>query len=336
MVNGISEELLHVPGTVDVEMRAEFEHSAVCGDEGSAEEFEEGERDLVLFEVATEEFESVRIALRPSCGPEEAGPIERVGLAHAEPNGHRGMNVRLRQSYADESAPAVVAAFPSIDRSLRRAVKDLHDYLWTRRSFEGADLVRRLERSARDLDACLGARGRIPRAIRPLLHPFHKSPTGPDLYTFLDTVSNLSAAVELARRSPHESAGRARELVVSLSIGLASKADSFHLVDAFESGKTDFDVFASGLAEALEQRGAVRAREFQRLTEEAFDLHALWDKRAPLDFQRIAAVASIGCSALAAVLYVEALRALGKYRAVPYGELLPVVRTIVNRIGGQP
>jgi hypothetical protein len=228
-----------------------------------------------------------------------------------------------------------VPSFGPIDRSLRRAVKDLHDFLWTGKTFEEAGLVRRLERSARDVDAYLGARGRISRGVRPLLRPFKKYPSGPELYTFLDTVSNLSAAVELARRSPRESANRAKELVVSLSIGLASHADSFHLVDAFESGKTDFDAFASDLAKVLEGRGMVRAREFRRLTEETFDLQALWDNGWSRDVQRTAAVASIGCAGLAAVLYVEALKALGKYREVPYRELGPVVQTILNRIGGQ-
>ena len=227
-------------------------------------------------------------------------------------------------------------SFPALDRSLRRAVRDLHDVLWTGKTMDETVLVARLERGVRDLDGWAGARGRIASGVRPLLHPFRPRPSGGDLFTYLDTVSNLAAAAAYVRTKPRESARRASDLAVSLSIGLASAADSFHLVEVFESGGTDFGAFADGLAGVLEQKGAIRAKEFRRATEEAFDLHALWDERAPRDAQQVTALACVGCAALSAQLFAEGLKALGRYRNVPYDRLVPSVRRILDRLGRHP
>ena len=229
-----------------------------------------------------------------------------------------------------------MASFPALDRSLQRAVRDLHDVLWTGKPMDETGLVARLERGVRDLDRWAGAHGTIASGVRPLLHPFRPRPSGGDLFTYLDTISNVAAAVAYVRTKPRESARRASELAVSLSIGLATAADSFHLVEAFESGGTDFGGFAERLAEVLEQKGAIRAKEFRRATEEAFDLHALWDGRASRDAQCVTALACVGCAALSAELYAEGLKALGRYRKVPYDRLVPAVRRILDRLGKHP
>lgn len=229
-----------------------------------------------------------------------------------------------------------MTSFAVVDRALSSAVSDLHDYLWAGKRLEEKALLRRLERSAMDLDQYVQARGAIASAVRPLLRRFQKYPTGPDLFTFLDAVVNLSAAVEYFRRRPKLSAARASALAVSLSIGIASAADRFDLVEAFEGGKTDFSEFTSGLADVLEEKGVLRAGEFRRAVNEPFDVNALWDARAPKDAQRISALASTASVALACVLYVDALRALGRYRPIPFAKLTPATRRILDRLGGHP
>ena len=226
--------------------------------------------------------------------------------------------------------------FAAIDRPLRRAIRDLHDTLWTGRALDERDLVGRLERGISRLDAWAGGRGRIASGVRPLLHPLRLRPAGSDLYTYLDAVSGVAACVAYATTKPRDSARRASDLAVSLSIALSSAADSFDLVEAFESGSSDFGAFAQSLADVLEEKGAVRAKEFRRATEEAFDLHALWDPRWSRDAQRLAALAALGCVVLSTQLYVEALRALGRYRKVPHERLVPAVRRIVDRTGKHP
>ncbi len=227
-------------------------------------------------------------------------------------------------------------SFAAIDRALSSGVSDLHDYLWAGKKFQEKALLARLGHAASDLDRYVRARGAITSAVRPLLRSFVKYPTGPDLFTFLDAVECVSAAVESCRTRPKHAAARAGSLAGSLSIGIASAADRFDLVEAFEGGKTDFGEFTSQLADVLEEKGVLRAGEFRRAVNQAFDVNALWDANASKDVQRIAAVAATGSVALACVLYVDAIRSLGKYRPVPFGKLAPAVQRILDRRGGHP
>ncbi len=229
-----------------------------------------------------------------------------------------------------------MASFAVIDRALSSGISELHNHLWAGKRLDEKALLGRLERRAADLDHYFHARGAIASAVRPLLHAFRKYPTGTDLYTFLNSVMNLSAAVEYSKRKPKLAAARASDLAVSLSIGLASAADRFDLVEAFEGGKTDFSEFTSRLADVLEEKGVLRAGEFRRAVNEPFDVYALWDARASKDAERIAAFASTSSVALACVLYVDALRALGRYRPIPFAKLIPATRRILDRLGGHP
>lgn len=230
----------------------------------------------------------------------------------------------------------MMAAFPRIDRSLAAAVGDLHDYLWTGKKLDDRKLLARLESAAVALDRHVRARGAIAGGVRPLVRHFNRTTMGADLFTFLETASDLSAAVELSRRNPKQAAKRASGLAVSLSIHLAASVDRFDLVEAFESGKTDFAAFTSALADVLEGRGVLRAGEFRRAVNTAFDVNALWDPNDARELQRIAVLASIGSVGFAAGLLVDALRNLGLYREVPYGKLVPAVDRILGRLGGHP
>ncbi len=229
-----------------------------------------------------------------------------------------------------------MASFAALDRSLSADVGQLHDYLWAGKKLSERDLLQRIERDATRLDRHVRARGAITSAVRPLLRPFAKVPMGPDLYTFLDAVASVSAAVEARRRRPKAAAARASALAVSLSIGLASAANRFDLVESFEGGRTDFGEFTSSLADVLQEKGAFRAGEFRRAVNQSFDLNALWDPHAPRDVQQISALAAITSVGLACVLYVDGIRSMGRYRPVPFAKLVPAVHRILDGLGHHP
>lgn len=229
-----------------------------------------------------------------------------------------------------------MATFSTIDRRLADAVQGLHDHLWHAPRKDETVLLRRIEQSAVALDRYVRGRGAISSGVRPLTRRFQKVPGGADLFEFLTVVSSLAGAIETHRRKPKEAAHRCSRAVVSLSIHLASAADRFDLVEAFEGGTSDFLGFTSALADVLEQKGVVRAGEFKRVANSVYDIHALWDDRGSKDGHQVAAVAAIGSMAYAATLFLAALRELGRYQEVPYGRLVPAMRRLLDRLGAHP
>ncbi len=229
-----------------------------------------------------------------------------------------------------------MASYRAAEERLLGDVMELHDFLWGGARQNEARLLKRLRRDARDMDRHLGTRGRVERAVRPLLRRFQKVTDGPELFLFLHAVANLSAAADRVRRKPQEAAKAASEAAVSLCIHLASAAGRRSLTEAFETGQTDFAAYSSKLADALEERGVLRAGEFRRAANQAFDLHALWDRRASPEAKRIMAEASVASAALACVLFVDAMRALGRYRDAPHAQLVPVAAQVLRRSGGHP
>lgn len=229
-----------------------------------------------------------------------------------------------------------MASYRAAELRLLGDVNELHDYLWGGARSDETKLLARLGRGARELDRHLGSQGRVERAVRPLLRHFRKVTDGPELFLFLHAVTNLSAAADRVRRQPEEASKAAREAAVSLCIHLASAAGRHSLTEAFETGETDFAAYSSKLADALEERGVLRAGEFRRAANQAFDLHALWDRRASPEAKRIMAEASLTSVALACVLFVDGMRALGRYRDAPHAQLVPVAAQVLRRSGGHP
>lgn len=229
-----------------------------------------------------------------------------------------------------------MASFASIDRRLSSAVDGLHDVLWSGSRLNRPRLLARLDRAARALDERMGLHGALAAGARPLVRRFDKERNGADLYTFLKTASDLSAAVTWSRSSPRQAARRASELAVSLSIHLASAAGRFDLVRSFEAGTTDFGAFSSRLADVLEEKGAPRAGEFRRAVNGAFDVRALWNEKASGDARVVAATAATAFAGYACILFVDALKAVGTYRRVPYARLVPVTRRLLAHLGGHP
>lgn len=216
------------------------------------------------------------------------------------------------------------------------ALKDLHDYLWSGTRPREKELLDRLLRGARDLDRHLRTAGRVERAVRPLTRSFHKNPQGSDLFTFLQAVAGLSYAADRVRRNPREAAKAASELGVSVTIALAWAAGADALVDAFEAGRQDFGEFSARVQDVLESRGVLRASEFIRAVNLAFDVHALWDPHASPEMRRVMATTGVVAAGFASVVLVEALGALGRYRESPYRRLVPLVSVILQGLGGHP
>jgi tryptophan 2,3-dioxygenase len=229
-----------------------------------------------------------------------------------------------------------MGSYADAEQRMRAAISELHDYLWGGARPDEAKLLAQLQGGARNLDRHLGAQGRVERAIRPITRRFRKVTQGADLYTFLHTIAHLSFAADRVRRSPKEAAKAASQVAISLCIHLASAAKRFDLVESFETGHTDFAEFTSKLADALEERGVLRAGEFRRATNQAFDVNALWDRRASTDAKRIMGAASVASAGFACVLFIDALRSLGRYRETPYARLIPVVGRILRAVGSHP
>jgi len=229
-----------------------------------------------------------------------------------------------------------MASYAASERRMASAIKDLHDYLWTGARKDEPELLRRLVRGARDLDRHLGTRGRIERAVRSMTRKLRKARQGPDLFTFLQAVAGLAYAADRVRRQPKEAAKASSELGVSLSVHLASAAGAHDLVDRFESGRIDFGEFCELLQDRLESRGVLRAREFGHAANLAFDVHALWNGKLPAGTRRILATTSVSAAGFACVVFVDALRSLGRYRRTPYARLVPVTATILEGLGGHP
>ena len=227
-------------------------------------------------------------------------------------------------------------AYAASERRLAAAIQELHDYLWSGARPEEKELLARLASGARDLDAHLGTRGRIERTVRAVTRAFRKSTQGPDLFAFLRAVAGLAYAADRVRRRPKEAAKAASELAVSLSIHLADASGAPDLVDRFELGRQDFGEFSARLQDHLEDRGVLRAVEFRGAANLAFDIHALWDRKAPAVERRVVAHAAVVAAGFACVVFVDALRALGRYRDLPYGRLVPVVAAVLGKLGGQP
>ena len=229
-----------------------------------------------------------------------------------------------------------MAGYRSAEKEFLAAVSTLHDYLWGGARPRESDLLHALERGARALDRHAGTRGRVARAVRPMTRDFRKGAQGADLFAFLQAVALLSFAADRVRHRPQDAAKAASELGVSLCIHLASAAGRFDLVEAFEAGGSSFAEFTSHLADALEERGALRAGELRRAANQSFDVWALWDGRSSPDTKRIMATASVASAGFACILCVDALRALGRYRETPFGQLVPVVATLLRGLGSHP
>lgn len=198
-----------------------------------------------------------------------------------------------------------MAAFVSLDKRIRRDVDELHDFLWQPRwTGDGPRLLARLATEARDLDAFLRAGARLRRHGERLARLAAKDQArfGPTLFELMNDVYNLAASVEHLRKGdPRGATDHVVSLVESGSIGTCVSLDSFPLVAEWESGKIDFESYASRLADLLEARGVSGAGQYKRMLLVARTFGTEWDPSAPAPRRRLSARAAIAAAAWCAV-----------------------------------
>lgn len=170
-----------------------------------------------------------------------------------------------------------MATFSDIDRRLSTDEKQLHDFLWSP-SWKGDQerLISNLVGDAQDLDAFLGAKGKLSGPAEVLAEELasgRKEGVGESLFEMLSHVFFLAAAAEVLKRGDYDSAGgRLQEVVGSVTIGVCANAGCFEYVQEWEGGKVDFGTYTSKMASFLQEKGVDGVHEWARLARAAYDL----------------------------------------------------------------
>ena len=229
-----------------------------------------------------------------------------------------------------------MASFAVLDKRLRRDQKALHDWLWRGWKGDEAKLLADLTRDARDLDAFLGAGGKLRRPVEALLAAVRakgKAGAGETLFELLSHAYDLTAATEHVRKGDFAGAGDHLENEIrSVTIGVCANAGCFHLVQAWEGGRIDFETYMGKLADFLEAKGVARAGEWKRIATAAYRLKASLDSRAPEPERALLAGAAIAGACWATLASVSIRRRLGSPPRVPYADFAAVVRKISDRL----
>lgn len=229
-----------------------------------------------------------------------------------------------------------MAGFSALDKRMKRDVNQIHDFLWHEgETIDGAKLLANLRREAQELDAFLGAGGKLRRNADTLVKATEadKEEYGGTLYELLYNTYNLAAASERIRRKDYRGAAEHASLVAeSDSIGTCVALDSFPLVEAWEGGKIDFDEYASKLADALQAKGVSQAGQYKRLLL-AIQTFKEWDPSSPREAQALAARAAVEAAAWCPVA-ARAIRqeVTGRQPRVPLADYSAVVQKIVGRL----
>lgn len=228
-------------------------------------------------------------------------------------------------------------AFASLDKRMRRDVDLIHDFLWHEPGkVDGEKLLRDLKQEARELDAFVGAGGKLRRHADALIAATRedKERHGGALYELLYDAYNLTAATEHVRKKDWKGAAEHVAWVVeSDSIGTCVALDSFSLVQEWEGGKIDFDAYVGRVADLLQARGTADAGQYKRMLLVARTFGKEWNGEAPREVQALAARAAIEAAAWATVA-TRAIRsqALGRPPSVPLADYAAIVQKILRRL----
>ncbi len=230
-----------------------------------------------------------------------------------------------------------MATFASLDKRMTRDVDRIHDYLWHDAvKIDGAKLLANLRREAADLDALLGAGGKLRRHAAALIAATarDKGTNGGALYELLYDTFHLAAATECVRRKdPKGAADHVALVAESDSIGTCVALDSFALVEEWESGKIDFDAYASRLADRLQARGVRDAGQYKRMLLAVRTFGKEWNAEAPPEVQALAARAAIEAAAWATVATRSVRSAAhGGAPPVPLADYAAIIRRILDRL----
>ena len=228
-------------------------------------------------------------------------------------------------------------AFASLDKRMMRDVNQIHDFLWDPSwAGDGKKLLADLEREGRELDAFLGAGGKLARHAKALVAMTRtdKERGGAALYELLFDTYNLTAATEHIRKKDHKGAAEhAAWVVESDSIGTCVALDWFPLVEEWEAGKIDFETYLGRLADLLEGKGVPQAGQYKRLLLATRTFGRSWDESASPGLQSLAArdaVASAAWCALASKT-IRA-KATGGKPAVPAEDFAAILQKITARL----
>jgi len=227
-------------------------------------------------------------------------------------------------------------SFASLDTRLRRDTKALHNALWREGKGDLERLLADLVRDARDLDAFLGAGGRLRRnaaalAGRAANRGMHGA--GESLFELLSHAYDLTAATEHVRKEDYPGAGdHLQDAVGSVTIGVCANAGCFPLVGAWERGATDFETYTGKLADVLERKGVARAGEWKRLVNAGYHLKRSLRGTMPKPERDLLARAAILSACWAALASVSIRRSLRSPPEFSYGDFAAVLGKIAARL----
>ena len=230
-----------------------------------------------------------------------------------------------------------MASFAALDKRMMRDVNRIHDFLWhPGEKIDGEKLLADLEEEARELDLFLRAGGKLRRHAKAIARSTRKDKEshGSALYELLYDVYNLSAATEHLRKGDYKGAAEHVSWVVeSDSIGMCVAFDSFPLVTEWESGKINFEAYASRLADLIDGKGIPQAGQYKRAMLVVRTFGKDWDGKAPRAQQALAARTALEAGAWCTVAG-RAIREAATDRppAVPASDYSAIIGRIVSRL----
>ena len=181
-----------------------------------------------------------------------------------------------------------VAGFKALDKRLSRDEEALHDVLWHGSKADPAKLRANIRKDLRELDAFLGAGGKLWRAADALDKTWGDPGAGESLFELLGHTYNLTAATEHLRKKDYKGAGEhVAEAVEIVSIGVCAAVGCFEFVEEWEGGKVNFEAYAGKLADHLHGKGISKAGEFKRHLIAARNFGKRCDQRRPTRGRRI-------------------------------------------------
>ena len=226
-----------------------------------------------------------------------------------------------------------MAGFKALDKRLSRDEEALHDVLWHGSKAEPAKLRADIRKDLRELDAFLGAGGKLWRAGDALDKTWSDPRAGESLFELLGHTFKLTAATEHLRKKDCKGAGEhVADAVESVSIGVCANVGCFEFVEEWEGGKIDFEMYAGKLTDHLQAKGVSRAGEFKRHLIAARNFGRAFDKTTAKAEQVLGARAAIANGLWVTLASISIRKSLGAPPRFPYDDFAAVLERIASRI----
>ena len=226
-----------------------------------------------------------------------------------------------------------MTGFKALDTRLSRDEEALHDVLWHGSKAEPAKLRADIRKDLRELDAFLGAGGKLWRAGDALDKTWSDPRAGESLFELLGHTFKLTAATEHLRKKDCKGAGEhVADAVESVSIGVCANVGCFEFVEEWEGGKIDFEMYAGKLTDHLQAKGVSRAGEFKRHLIAARNFGRAFDKTTAKAEQVLGARAAIANGLWVTLASISIRKSLGAPPRFPYDDFAAVLERIASRI----